>query len=353
MSLINEVDSDDDETADVALLLAPVASVGAPTPAMPRMQAKKSNHRPRASESLSASRSRRTRKQSLHTRAQSSGASPRPSPKGGNKQVRGSILSWEQLATEASFTLGEGEADNMLADVDAPFNLALVSPTPSIAALEVPESPCLSAISSPGGYGSISQVLLPDVTPSPAIHRDLAHFEAAASTPQGDSGTVNLLRLQLAAMENTAKERLYQMQKMEEEIHNLKQIRNRDAHDLMNKVSYMEEQMRGSLEMRERAEEERTAYISDLLNQLHEAREEHDRVVSQAEARGQEIARSLLSGSLKRREAVLGAAASASQATGTWHTVRCMSETELEHIRTDKRVLSLLLLQLNQMCQKI
>ncbi|KAF7367296.1 hypothetical protein MSAN_00791700 [Mycena sanguinolenta] len=131
MSHISEGNSEDIEAEHVELLLAPVAALGAPTPAMPRMV---SRQRLRGGPPQTPSRSQ------LPSRANLSYLSPlppdsdsppslRPQPAGqGASAGRGSILSWEQLASEASRTLGEDEITSMLSDMPAPFRPGAVSP---------------------------------------------------------------------------------------------------------------------------------------------------------------------------------------------------------------------------------
>ncbi|KAG6868548.1 hypothetical protein C0993_001244 [Termitomyces sp. T159_Od127] len=351
MSHISEGDSEDSEVEDVALLLAPVASLAAPTPAMPRIQTTRTRKRlpPQTP----------TRANFLPTRANMSYLSPIPPdaeassflrpPQQPKDKQRGSILSWEQLASEASKTLGEDEIENMLSDFPAPFQADVLSPTPSIAQLDVPESPCLSAMSSPGGYGSISQVLLPDVTPSPALHhRQLSRFDISPETSAGDAAAVTLLRLQLAAAENMAKERLAQMQSMEKEIHDLKQSRGRETLHLSEQIAILEQQLKNNLEMRERADEERALYTRGLEDQLRQEQTMRDRAVKNAVVRGQELARAELDAALKPERDSLVLASSARIAALEWKSVRGLAELELDVVREEMQVLSLLLAELFQ-----
>ncbi|KAF8078327.1 hypothetical protein FPV67DRAFT_47566 [Lyophyllum atratum] len=354
MSHISEVDSEDSETEDVELLLAPVASLAAPTPAMPRIQSTRTRKRlapqtPTRANFLPA-RANMSYLSPLPPDAESSSSSLRPPHQRGEKQARGSILSWEQLATEASRTLGEDEIETMLSDFPAPFRPGAVSPTPSTGHLDVPESPCLSAMSSPGGYGSISQVLLPDVTPSPAVHHHHSNrYDMSSEIPAVDAAIVTLLRLQLAASENTAKERLMQMQSMEEEIHNLKEARSREGQELTQQVVYMEEQMRGSLEIRERAEEERAMYTMGLEDELRRAQALRDQAVEEAIIKGQKIALATHDAACKSQLDSAETACSARVAVSEWASVRAVAEMELDVVREEREVLSLLLAELSQL----
>jgi hypothetical protein len=273
-----------------------------------------------------------------------------PKPNGGAKQARGSILSWEQIASEASKTLGEDEIENMLSDMPAPFHPGAVSPTPSIIQLDIPESPCLSTLSSPGGYGSISQVLLPEVTPSPAVHH-MQRYDMASEVPSVDAATVTLLRLQLAAAESLAKERLSQLQNMEEEVHNLKTVRGREAQELIKQVVHMEEQLQGSLRIREKTEEERLAHISELQGQLREAREARDQAVQEAIYRRRREEKAAREAALKSQRAICEVECLGRVAVSEWESVHMLAELELDLVRGDRQVLSVLLAELDELSQ--
>ncbi|KAF8213556.1 hypothetical protein K438DRAFT_1099906 [Mycena galopus ATCC 62051] len=356
MSHISEGNSEDAEAEHVELLLAPVAALGAPTPAMPRMV---SRQRLRGGPPQTPTRSQ------LPSRANLSYLSPlppdsdspprlRPQPAAGQNVSagRGSILSWEQLANE-SRTLGEDEIASMLSEMPAPFRPGAVSPTSTH--LEIPESPCLSAMNSPGEFGSISQVLLPDVTPSPAVH-DPSRYNTSikdAEAPVVDAAIVTLLRLQLVSAESIAKDRLHRMQAMEEEIHNLKQVRIRDAEELEKQVGQLESELRGSLEMRDRTEEDRTAHIASLEEQLRHAEAFHEQAIGDVVERTLESAQEEADAALRMQSAKTSALWSA-RITGTqWAFVRDFAESELDAIRGDREVLSALLADLDELQRRV
>ena len=340
MSLISEGDGDDSDGADdVEMLLAPVASLAAPTPAMPRagpFRNRKQNP-PQTP----------TRASTLPTRADLSYLSPtppvnqnsppvRPPTQDGVARPRGSILSWEQLASESSKILEEGEIDSMLSEFPAPFIADLASSN----TLSVPGSPYLSALHSPGAYGSISQVLLPDVTPSPAIHHHSSRYEnEPPELPAVDAAIVTLLRLQLAAAENTAKERLLRLQTLEEEIHNLKEARLRETEELGKQVSYVEEKLRGNIEARDKAEEERAAYTAALEDQIRHDQAYLDQAIENAVGKANSIAQQ--SSKAERRK--WDSSCSARGASVAWTAVRDLAENELDHVRADLQALSVLL----------
>ncbi|KAJ7693639.1 hypothetical protein B0H17DRAFT_491309 [Mycena rosella] len=355
MSHISEGNSEDSETEHVELLLAPVAAPGAPTPAMPRIDS--TRHRLRAAP-------RTPVRSQLPSRANLSYLSPLPpdsdSPPSlrpklagtGSSAGRGSILSWEQLATEASRTLGEDEIASMLSEMPAPFRAGAISPHNH---LEIPESPCLSTFNSPGEYGSsISQVLLPDVTPSPAVHANTSRYSTKdADVPVVDAAIVTLLRLQLVSAESIAKERLFQLQAMEEEIHNLKQARMRDAEELEKQVGHLEDELRGSFEIRERTEEDRTAHIASLEEQLKRADAFHDQSMGEIAAQTRESAQAKAESALRSQHAKTSALWSARVAGTHWAFVRDFAESELDAIKGDREVLSALLADLDEVQRRV
>jgi hypothetical protein len=351
MSHISEVtsESDDSDLENVELLLAPVAALGAPTPAMPRIHALKKRSNPQT-----PSRPR------LPTRENLSYVSP--DPPGSNKSnsslrppvrpmnseaARGSILSWEQLAADASRTMDQDELGRMLADVPAPFQSGAPSPALS-SQLGLPDSPALSVIDSPGGgYGSISQVLLPEVTPSPAVHHGIQHHRYRltpdASKSAVDSSTVTLVKLQLASMENTARERLVQIQAMEEEMHNLKQVHAYQMEEMQKQLQYMESQSRTT---EERASNMFKAALEEHLRQQRTAQEE---TFQQAMLQFQENARLSHQRALDVERARMVAESSASLAASKWGTVSSACEVELNLVHADRATLTFLLAQIDQM----
>ena len=352
MSHISEVnsESDDSDLENVELLLAPVAALGAPTPAMPRIHALKKRSNPQT-----PSKSR------LPTRENLSYVSP--DPPGSNKSnsslrppvrpmnseaVRGSILSWEQLAADASRTMDQDELGRMLADVPAPFQSGAASPALS-SHLGLPDSPALSVIDSPGGgYGSISQVLLPEVTPSPAVHHHGIQHHKYRLTPDAsksavDSSTVTLVKLQLASMENTARERLFQIQAMEEEMHNLKQVHAYQMEEMHKQLQYMESQSRTT---EERASNIFKAALEEHLRQQRTAQEE---TFQQTVMQFQENARLSHRRALDVERARMKAESSASLAASKWGTVTSACEVELNLVHADRATLTFLLAQVDQM----
>lgn len=335
-SSVDSIDAD-----DVEFMLGSVASPSAPTPAIPRARPKGGDtsnpHTP-------------SRPGFLPTRANLSYASPAPPsstesspflrPKlrhPGND--RGSILSWEQLA-QHSKTLEDEDVERMISEIPAPFRSGAVSP--SLSVIDIPDSPSLSTLPSPTGYGSISQVLLPDVTPSPAVH-NTTHLFGDVKPEQGqtDSAALTLLRLQLAAAESRAQERLAQMQSLEQQLHVAKEARMRDAQELASQISALEEQVHGNLAV----EGQRTEQIAVLEEMLRDAQAAQDKSVKDATRRAEDAVAASRAAALQVRQvqakAEIGSAARETRAA--WYCVRETAESERELVRANREMLGLLL----------
>ncbi|KAI0067957.1 hypothetical protein BV25DRAFT_895473 [Artomyces pyxidatus] len=340
-SVFNE-GSSIDSVDDVEFLLGSAISPTAPTPAIPRIRpmGRKPNNIPETPSRGSA----------LPTRANMSYLSPMPpavdqSPsiritRAGND--RGSLMSWDQLVTVGDMTLGEGEVENMIADVTAPFS-GTASPAISHIELAIPDSPSLSALPSPNGYNSISQILLPDVTPSPAKFAQLTPDRLGV-----DSSLVMMLRLQLASMENTAKERLGQIQSLEHQLASAKELRLREADELAHQVTTLEEQMRCTLETRERTMVDQTATIAHLEQQLHWADVARDNAVKDAVCTASDDAMRLKAAAVDSENRRWQVACAAGAAASQWGSVRTAAEGELELLRSNRETLSVLLAGLDQ-----
>ncbi|KAI0257324.1 hypothetical protein BJV78DRAFT_1161726 [Lactifluus subvellereus] len=331
-----------DSADDIEFMLGSIVSPTAPTPALPRLQDRHQHgDMPQTPSRMS----------NLPTRANLSYLSPLPPPTRASPSLklmraghdRGSLLSWDQLVAVGDKTLGEGEVENMIADIPAPFSPALSTVDLELA---IPESPSLSALPSPAAYGSISQVLLPDVTPSPAPakHMQSQLIPEHSLHAAADSSLVVMLRLQLASMENIAKERLSQITALETQLSVAKEARLREAADLAAQVSALEQQMHVSLENRERAAEERAT----LEEQVRGAAVAKELAVQEAVKRVTEDgARLRLSAeeAMRRKCEVVGVARTAAK---SWRFVRDLAEDEMESVRAQRETLNFLLMSLNQ-----
>lgn len=238
----------------------------------------------------------------------------------------------------------------MITGLNLPFSLDSPS-TPPIQ-LSIPESPCLSAMPSPGDYASISHVLLPDVTPSPATHTEL-RYDHSLEIPAVDAAIVTLLRLQLASAENTAKERLCRLQSLEEQLHRSKDLRLRDADELSKQVSFLELQLHGNVDAREKANEERAAYTASLEDQLRHAEAFRDQAIEFAVARAEEQAQVSQEAAVKAAQSRWELASIAHCVSTSWKTIHSRAEDDLDSIRADKQMLSVLLAGLAQSQQHI
>ncbi|KAI0757335.1 hypothetical protein C8Q80DRAFT_1133119 [Daedaleopsis nitida] len=338
-SSMDSIDAD-----DVDFMLGSAASPSAPTPAIPRITRTKEHdgdpHTP-------------SRSGFLPSRANLSYASPappsaedspflRPKPRQPGND-RGSILSWEQLA-QHSKSLDDEDVERMISEIPAPFRSGAVSPT--LSAIDIPDSPSLSALPSPTGYGSISQVLLPDVTPSPAIHNTTHLFDnMKPDTPTADSGAMTLLRLQLAAAESRAQERLKQMQSLEEQLHAAKSARMRDAEELARQISELEQQVHGNLFV----DGQRSEQIAVLEEMLREAQTAQEKAVKDATRKAEEAICASKAAALQARQAQAKSviALAARDAGAAWCCVRTTAESERELVRANREMLSLLLVGLD------
>lgn len=347
MSHISEGDSEDGEADDVALLLAPIAALGAPTPAMPRVHKSRTHTAPQTPTRLGLpSRSNLSYLSPLPPDSDGKSLSVRPSGRtpGSDRAARGSILSWEQLASEASKTLGDDDLERMLSEIPAPFRSGAVSPSLS-SPTDGPASPSLSAIDSPHGNSSIAQVILnlPDITPSPAVHYGLQQSRFSLSPDTScDSGTATMLRLQLAAADDKAKHNLSQVLGLEEEVHNLKQAHLHQMEEMQRQIAY--------LEMQARAADDRTSQATSLVEQVQAS---HKQVIEEAVMRTQESLTSSYNRILKAERSRYETNCSLQLAVWGWNTVHETCEMELNVVRDDRAFLALFLTQLDEMTQVV
>ncbi|TCD62041.1 hypothetical protein EIP91_007536 [Steccherinum ochraceum] len=326
------------EADDVEYLLGSMASPSAPTPFLPRIQTRGGLHgdsNPSTPSRQSSFLPSRANLSYLSPAPPNSDASPflRPRPaRPGND--RGSILSWEQL-TQSQRSMDSDEVTHMLYDIPAPFRSGAVSPAPS-SLPDIPESPSLSSLPSPTSFGSISQVLLPDVTPSPAIHNGQRF---AQLEPDADSSTITFLRLQLASVENSTQEQAMHIQSLEQQLQMAKDARLRDAEELARQISDLEEQVQGNLS-READRAEYTATLEEALTHAHTASEN---AVTDAVKRASEDAMRSQQDALARLDSRWKLSAAAADTATLWKDVRCSADAELEMIHANREMLAVLL----------
>ncbi|THH20999.1 hypothetical protein EW146_g451 [Bondarzewia mesenterica] len=321
VSLFTEGSSTDSMEA-VELMLSPIVSSSGPTPPLPHIRM----GRAPSGEPVTPSRA----PGAPPTRSNLSYLSPLP-PHGHSPSLRpmrpgnnrgDSTMSWEQFVASGEPTLFEG--DSMIIDIPAPFS-ASPSPARSTISLDTTDSPSLSTLPSPLGYTSISQILLPEVTPSPA------KFAINPERPSPiDGGVVTMLRLQLASMENTAKDRLGQIHVLEQQLVSLKLARMREADELAGQVGALEEQMRSSFALRERTAEEQAAYTASLEEQLNRAAALREQAVQEAAKTAAEEAMQVHAAVVQSESQKWKTAYAARTAATGWDSVHHLAEGELD-----------------------
>lgn len=198
-------------------MLAAIASPTAPTPAIPRLRPVNFNQQPlqtpsrtflqppRSTLGLSLYPSNQSENQSEKT-SLSTSTSRKSSPQRKAVNERSSVAAWEKLA-DLSAEINASDLGGLITEVEVPFLLTtpgMLSPSPSVMRLDSeapPDSPTPLSMPSTGGYTSISQVLLSNVTSSPAMpmrnHHYFSDANGALDVPSMDSATVMLLNCSL------------------------------------------------------------------------------------------------------------------------------------------------------------
>lgn len=305
---------------------------------------------------------------------QSQPISRQQSPERRPAALRNSIAAWNRLA-DMSLEINAAElGGGLITELDLPSTPGLISPSPSILRLdsEMGESPVPLTLPSPGGYTSISQVLLPTVTPSPAplrsLHSSTSFYDEDITIGRGDLSSVDspaastMLKLQLVQAENLAKERMNQISRLEEQMHYLKQMREREEHELASHINELEERLRDTLLAHEREREQRErerAARAELEAQAEESdphaacRSELEEYVREAEqARQDAVSAAITELSARERSerARMYARVRKQQRVGfavrdvlkEWHSVQSLGDNELEAIRGNRETLSVL-----------
>ncbi|KZT23849.1 hypothetical protein NEOLEDRAFT_519910 [Neolentinus lepideus HHB14362 ss-1] len=352
---LGDSSTDSMDADDVEFMLSTIVSPTAPTPAMPRFRTQPNarNTHARNTNALpeTPSRAGKTvtgRSQTFLTPIPASTDNSPLFPRVSTKN-RQSILSWEQLAASSNKSLGEDEIGHLLSDVQAPFNPSAVpSPmaSPMHMNLDIPDSPMLSALPSPGGYTSISQVLLPDSTPSPAMHTTQLYEKSSGMMPEMpavDGAILTLLRLQLASAEQLAQERAARVEELESKLRAAQESRVREEEDLARQINQLEEQLRTSLVARERTNEEKEVYINTLHEQLSQVEAARDQAVQQAVVDTQVNAQAAYGAALSSHKQRWEMSNLATGIMSQWVNVIDVAEGELEFVRSSRETLSTLL----------
>lgn len=339
-SIFNEGNSlESIDAADVEYMLGTGASPTAPTPAVPRIR------KGRTPDEFPQTPSRHG--STLPSRQNMSYLSPMPPSRDESPSKRslrppgndrGSLLSWDQLVAVGDMTLGEGEATSMIADMAAPFS---GPSSPALSTISLPEndSPSLSTMPSPAGYGSISQILLPEVTPSPAKHA----FGAPGRMGGSEGGLATMLKLQLASMEQIAKERLGQIQALEQQLQSAKQARMHETSELSRQMTLLEEQTRHALEARDRASEDQAGNIIALEEQLDVAISVREQAVKNAAKKATEIATKERDKAARVEVMQKDLFCAVKGAEMGWESVKDVASGEVEFVKASREMLGVLL----------
>lgn len=237
----------------------------------------------------------------------------------------------------------------MLSEIPAPFRSGAVSPSLSASTHDCPESPTLSALPSPGGYGSISQVLLPDVTPSPAVYNRGELFDISSEASTEDGASTTLLRLQLASAETKARDRLAEIESLESQLQTAKAARLRDTEELARQVSELEQQIHGNLHV----DVERMEYITSLEGQIRQAQTVREQAIQEALEQMQQRASVAHFTAMREQQLKLNTVSCAGSAAEAWSAVRDVADGELELVHANRDMLDVLLAGLNQSYQQL
>ena len=212
--------------------------------------------------------------------------------------------------------------------------------------MELPDSPGLSTVSlSPAGYNSISRVLLPDVTPSPAPLR--LEMERSVSSGVSEAATNTMLRLQLAQQEHMSKERLDRIQSLEKQLHFEREAHEKSARELAQQVTEVDTGLRAHIEATERKIAERDAHIATLQGQLKKSNDSKRHELDWAVEQTRVQAATSYSNNLQTVQMKWEAAAAGQQAAGSWSTVASLFGGHLELIKANRETLATLLLGLD------
>lgn len=259
-------------------------------------------------------------------------------------------MSFERMISSGNAKLPNDEFGRKIADTAAPFTSGVATPSiRSEASFSPPDSPALD--SPGGGYGSISQVLLPDVTPSPAVNRSLLSVSRFSVSPEvSDAGSAAFMKLQLTAAQGVERALMQQKFALEEEVHQLKHASARAAEEHAAQMAYMERLMQEQQTQLHAHHEKQTARATaELEEQLEQLQLEREHAVDEAltqfaEDNDKEFAQQMEA--LKLTQEV---ASSRTVAAARWDSVRDACQVELDDVQNDRAMLTLFMNQLNQL----
>ncbi|KAH9949434.1 hypothetical protein B0H21DRAFT_727845 [Amylocystis lapponica] len=285
--------TDSIEAHDVEFMLSSVVSPTAPTPALPRFRttghsAAQYPHTPTRPSLFLPTRNHLSYLSPDPHSQNSPHLRPKPHNAGND---RGSILSWEQLAKHTK-TLDDEDVERMLSERHA----------------------------LPTAYGSISQVLLPDVTPSPAVHNLPQRFDHASSDAAAGSATIE-----------RAHDAFAEIEALQRQLQNAKDARLHDADELARQIEQLERQVHGNLSI-DTQRADHIAALEEQLRQAHVMRERRAR-----EWRAEHMA--ALGAQVGKFEMI----ACAREVRVAWDAVGDTADGELELIRSNREMLAVLL----------
>ena len=152
---------------------------------------------------------------------------------------------------------------------------------------------------------------------------------------------MNLLRLQLASVENTAQEQRSEIESLRAQLSAATEARLRDTEDLARQISALEEQIHGNLASK--TDDRWSQYASSLEEQLARAQSARDEAVAHALKQAALDAAASQTAEMYRQQAALAVATAARDARAAWKSVECTAESELEMVRSSREMLSVLL----------
>ena len=131
------------------------------------------------------------------------------------------------------------------------------------------------------------------------------------------------------------------MQSLEQQLHAAKEARMRDAQELASQISALEEQVHGNLAV----EGQRTEQIAVLEEMLRDAQAAQEQSVKDAARKAEDAISASRAAALQVRQVQARAevASAAKEARSAWFCVRETAESELELVRGNREMLSLLL----------
>jgi hypothetical protein len=142
-----------------------------------------------------------------------------------------------------------------------------------------------------------------------------------------------------------AKERLMQMQNMEQEIFTLKEMHVMQMQETARHIAY--------LEANERKGKDSMAYASSLEDRLRQAEVLREQAVREASRKSEDRTRRSLDIERRKEKAIVQVGCAAKLAKSEWATVKDLAEVELDLVRGDRAVLLILLAELDQMSQAL